>query len=168
MRFSQWIREWNVTERDYYYSSLVVGLNPDTHYRIRLRSFNKFNEGPESDFFEVRTLRSPPLVPPTFVRIKRQTESSALIGWTAISTSQHEEPILGYEVVTKCQTFTESNRLVTSSEQEVEIELIPSEICSIRVRGYSAGGRGMLSSPALAYILDGDGKLYTSEVNYLN
>lgn len=111
--------------------SLIVGLMPDTHYLVKVMAFNAAGEGPESEryrglcpfvliilatpfypllnfflsFFIERTFRKAPQKPPSSVHINGVNPSTVNVIWRYVAPSLDEEPVSGYKVSEKKNTY---------------------------------------------------------------
>ena len=92
--------------------AIIIGLESNIEYDIRVSVFTQFGDGPESSIFSHRTFRLPPQLPPQYVSIRQPVREKdrrvRLFGelymykleveWRGISTSSDEEPLEGYMV----------------------------------------------------------------------
>lgn len=75
--------------------SLVVGLQPDTHYFVKVMAYNSAGEGPESERNSERTFRKAPQQPPASVNVYGVNPSTVRVVWRYVQPSFEEEPIMG-------------------------------------------------------------------------
>lgn len=101
--------------------SLIVGLQPDTYYFVKVMAYNTAGEGPESErylgkynfllniqisiminkyynFFTERTYRKAPQKPPSSVHVYGVNPSTVRVVWRYVAPSIEEEPLIGYKV----------------------------------------------------------------------
>lgn len=86
--------------------ALIVGLEPDTYYLVKVMAYNAAGEGPESERYLERTYRKAPQKPPSSVHLVGVNPSTVKVVWRYISPEQDEEPVAGYKVDYQ-QTFIE-------------------------------------------------------------
>lgn len=153
--------------------ALIVGLEPDQYYWVKVMVYNAAGEGPESERYLERTYKKAPQKPPSSVHVHGINPSTVKVTWRYVSPSQDEEPVEGYKIriweadqdmATAHDTYVQLGRKL---EHYVE-GLTPGELrlhenlkfffslrCSIstgktykcRVLAYSNGGDGRMSSP---------------------
>jgi hypothetical protein len=92
--------------------AIIIGLESNTEYAVRVFVYTQFGDSPESSYFSHRTFRLPPLLPPQYVSIRQPRREKdkrvKLFGdvymykldveWRGIFTSSDEEPLEGYMV----------------------------------------------------------------------
>lgn len=78
--------------------ALIVGLEPDTYYLVKVMAYNAAGEGPESERYLERTYRKAPQKPPSSVHLVGINPSTVRVVWRYISPEQDEEPVEGYKV----------------------------------------------------------------------
>lgn len=78
--------------------ALIVGLEPDTYYFVKVMAYNAAGEGPESERYLERTYRNAPQKPPSSVNIFGINPSTIRVVWRYIAPSQDEEPVQGYKI----------------------------------------------------------------------
>lgn len=78
--------------------SLVVGLQPDTYYNVKVMAYNNAGEGPESERFRERTYRKAPQKPPSSVAVYAVNPSTVRVIWRYVQPSTEEEPLQGYKI----------------------------------------------------------------------
>lgn len=99
-----WKKDHREEDAIYYLSrstrnwALVVGLEPDTYYWVKVMAYNAAGEGPESERFLERTYRKAPQKPPSSVHIYGINPSTIKVVWRYVSPSQEEEPVEGYKI----------------------------------------------------------------------
>ena len=76
-RIKYWRQDLNeITESQYLLSrstdphALIIGLQPNTYYWVRVMAYNSAGPGPESERFLERTFKLRPQKPPTAVQVK--------------------------------------------------------------------------------------------------
>lgn len=134
----------------------VIGLYPNTPYYFDVMVWNEAGNGPKSQYFIQRTLRNAPLNMPVEVEVNRRSESTIFVKWRGVSTNQLEEPLEGYKV--RIWRDGEEIKVATDYDAKKETDLIVDGLRSdvvykLRVFGYSRGGQGALSSPAIKFML---------------
>lgn len=103
-RLKYWKKDNKEEECVYYLSrstrnwALVVGLQPDTYYFVKVMAFNSAGEGPESERYLERTYRKAPQKPPSSVHVYGVNPSTVRVVWRYVAPSLEEEPIQGYKV----------------------------------------------------------------------
>ncbi|XP_017081684.1 contactin [Drosophila eugracilis] len=160
------LKYWKTTHQEedsvYYLSrttrnwALIVGLQPDTYYFVKVMAYNAAGEGPESERFEERTYRKAPQKPPSSVHVYGINPSTVRVVWRYVSPSQDEEPVEGYKVriwETDQNMITANNTIVPIGQKlESYINtLTPGKSYNMRVLAYSNGGDGRMSSPTLRF-----------------
>lgn len=99
-----WKKDHKEEDAVYYLSrhtrnwALIVGLEPDTYYWVKVMVYNAAGEGPESERFLERTYRKAPQKPPSSVHIFGINPSTIRVVWRYVSPSQEEEPVEGYKI----------------------------------------------------------------------
>lgn len=78
--------------------ALIVGLQPDTYYFVKVMVYNAAGEGPESERYLERTYRKAPQKPPSSVHVYGVNPSTVRVVWRYVSPSQEEEPVIGYKI----------------------------------------------------------------------
>lgn len=78
--------------------ALIVGLQPDTYYFVKVMVYNAAGEGPESERYMERTYRKAPQKPPSSVHVYGVNPSTIRVVWRYVSPSQEEEPVIGYKI----------------------------------------------------------------------
>ncbi|VVC34534.1 Hypothetical protein CINCED_3A024063 [Cinara cedri] len=146
--------------------ALIVGLQPDTEYYVKVMAFNSAGEGPESERYIERTYRKAPQKPPSSVEIEGINPDSIVVSWRYVQPTLDEEPIKGYKVRVweyDQDMSTANDTIVTiGSTLEAKItKLTPGKVYKLRVLAYSNGGDGRMSSPAHTFQM-GNPELYTS------
>ncbi|XP_037885201.1 contactin [Glossina fuscipes] len=160
------IKYWKTTQEEedavYYLSrttrnwGLIVGLQPDTYYFVKVMAYNAAGEGPESERAEERTYRKAPQKPPSSVHIYGINPSTVRVVWRYVSPAQDEEPIEGYKV----RVWESDQNMITAKDTIVAIgqkletyitNLTPGKSYNMRVLAYSNGGDGRMSSPTIRF-----------------
>ncbi|XP_005186281.1 contactin [Musca domestica] len=160
------IKYWKTTHQEedavYYLSrtirnwALIVGLQPDTYYFVKVMAYNAAGEGPESERFEERTYRKAPQKPPSSVHVYGINPSTVRVVWRYVSPAQDEEPIEGFKVRVweSDQNMITANDTIIPVGQKLEAyinNLTPGKSYNMRVLAYSNGGDGRMSSPTLRF-----------------
>lgn len=135
--------------------ALIVGLQPNTEYRVAVMAYNDAGSGPESEYFIQKTWKAAPLRPPTSVKVRAIGDTSVKVTWRGVVPSIEEESIQGYMVRywEADQDYTQAKEVrrvldVHSSELDAIVSgLVPGKVYKLRVLAYSLGGDGKMSSP---------------------
>lgn len=148
---------------------LIVGLQPNTEYRVAVMAYNEAGSGPESEFFVAKTFKAAPLRPPTSVKVRALSHTSVKVTWRGVLPSIEEESIQGYKV-----RYWEADQDLTSAKEvykELDGEdleavvsgLVPGKVYKLRVLAWSFGGDGKMSSPPWEFrVGEGTASAYTS------
>ena len=167
-------------------SAIIIGLEPDTVYFVRVHVFNSAGESVESELFSHRTFRRSPLTMPQYVKVyqpKKIKERKVIlpdkremyrlvVEWRGISTDNNEEPLEGYYVkvwehyqhirnATKFYAAADASKFVIDN-------IFKNRNYRLRVQGWSVGGEGKLSSPMREFRIDNDGNLLMCKYFLLN
>ena len=97
--------------------ALIVGLEPDTYYFVKVMIYNAAGEGPESERYMERTYRKAPQKPPSSVHITGMNPTTIKIVWRYVTPSQEEEPIQGYKI----RTWESDQDMVTANDTIIEV-----------------------------------------------
>uniref|UniRef100_A0A1B0AXG9 Fibronectin type-III domain-containing protein n=1 Tax=Glossina palpalis gambiensis TaxID=67801 RepID=A0A1B0AXG9_9MUSC len=81
---------------------LIVGLQPDTYYFVKVMACNAAGEGPKSERAEERTYRKAPQKPPSSVHIYGINPSTVRVVRRYVSPAQDEEPTKGCKGIDIC------------------------------------------------------------------
>ena len=158
-------------------SAIIIGLEPDTVYFVRVYVYNSAGESVESQLFSHRTFRMAPQIPPQYVRITQPEKPKdrrvmlpnnremfrLVIDWKGISTENNEEPLEGYYI--KVWEYYQDIRNATihyapSDQSKWVIDnIFKNRNYRLRMQGWSVGGEGKLSSPIKEFRIDNDGRL---------
>lgn len=161
-RIKYWRRD-NKEENSIYYLSrttrswaLIVGLQPDTYYYVKVMAFNSAGEGPESERQLERTYRKAPQKPPASVQVQGINPSTIRVVWRYVQAYDDEEPIIGYKVRVweTDQDMSTANDTITKIENSLQAYvsgLTPGKAYNLRVLAYSSGGDGRMSSPTYTF-----------------
>ncbi|XP_037963096.2 contactin [Plutella xylostella] len=161
-RLKYW-KQANKEEECIYYLSrttrnwaLVVGLQPDTYYFVKVMAFNSAGEGPESERYLERTFRKAPQKPPASVNVWAVNPSTVRVVWRYVQPTDEEEPLIGYKVrVWEIdQDMSTANDTLVPVDRKLEAyvtSLTPGKTYRLRVLGYSNGGDGRMSSPTITF-----------------
>ncbi|KAG8237907.1 hypothetical protein J437_LFUL017779 [Ladona fulva] len=161
-RLKYWKEDGREEDAVYYLSrstkpwSLIVGLQPNTNYYVKVMAYNAAGEGPESERFLERTYMNAPQKPPSSVHIYVIDPSTVRVVWRYVAPSQNEEPLIGYKVRVweKDQDMSTANDTIVKIGRNLEAYitgLSPGKVYNMRVLAYSNGGDGRMSSPALTF-----------------
>ncbi|XP_058128095.1 contactin [Anopheles ziemanni] len=161
-RLKYWKKEHNEEDSVYYLSrttrpwALIVGLEPDTYYYVKVMAYNAAGEGPESERYLERTYRKAPQKPPSSVDIFGINPSTIRVTWRYIAPSQDEEPVQGYKIRIweKDQDMSSANDTVVPIGKKLEKyidNLTPGKSYNLRVLAFSNGGDGRMSSPPIQF-----------------
>ncbi|XP_013200303.2 contactin [Amyelois transitella] len=161
-RLKYW-KQANKEEECIYYLSrttrnwaLIVGLQPDTYYFVKVMAFNSAGEGPESERYLERTYRKAPQKPPASVNVWAVNPSTVRVVWRYVQPSDEEEPLIGYkvrvwEIDQDMSTANDTLVLVDHKLEAYVTSLTPGKTYNLRVLAYSNGGDGRMSSPAITF-----------------
>ena len=158
-------------------SAIIIGLEPDTVYFVRVYVFNSAGEGVESELFSHRTFRQAPLTYPTYVKVYQPEKLKdrkvilpdnremykLFVEWRGVSTDNNEEPLEGYYI--KVWEYYQSIRNATIFYAPADVakwqidNIFKNRNYRLRVQGWSLGGEGKLSSPLKEFRIDNDGRL---------
>ncbi|XP_066997548.2 contactin [Anabrus simplex] len=146
--------------------AVIVGLQPDTYYYVKVMAYNSAGEGPESQFSIERTYRKAPQKPPSSVHIYGINPTTVRVVWRYVAPSVDEEPLLGYkvrvwEVDQDMSTANDTIIRVNSNLEALITNLSPGKTYHMRVLAFSNGGDGRMSSPALTFQM-GDPAIFRS------
>lgn len=153
-----WKRDFKEEDAVYYLSrttrnwALVVGLEPDTYYFVKVMVYNSAGEGPESERYLERTYRKAPQKPPSSVFVYGVNPSTVRVTWRYVSPAQDEEPVSGYKVRVwesdlDMSTANDTYVYLGSKLEAFVDNLTPGKSYKLRVLAYSNGGDGRMSSP---------------------
>lgn len=165
-------------------SALVIGLEPDTVYFVRVYVFNSAGESVESQLFSHRTFRKAPMTPPQYVKIyqpERPKDRKVIlpdgremfrleVEWRGVSTENDEEPLEGYYI--KVWEYYQDIRNATIFHAPPNVgkwyidNIYKNRNYRLRMQGWSVGGEGKLSSPLKEFRIDNDGKLLLRKFFY--
>ncbi|CAF0946530.1 unnamed protein product [Adineta steineri] len=157
--------------------AIIIGLEANTEYAVRVSVYTQFGDSPESSYFTHRTFRLPPLLPPQYISIRQPTRErdkrvqlfsdiytyKIEVEWRGIWTSAEEEPLEGYMV--KVWEHYQSIRNATiyyvdGSKYKLIIDnLFKNRNYKLRVQAWSLGGEGKYSSPEKEFRFDDQGRL---------
>ncbi|XP_055631251.1 contactin isoform X2 [Toxorhynchites rutilus septentrionalis] len=161
-RLKYWKKEHKEENAVYYLSrttrpwALIVGLEPDTYYFVKVMAYNAAGEGPESERYMERTYRKAPQKPPSAVNIFGINPSTIRVVWRYIAPSQDEEPVQGYKI----RIWETDQDMVTANDTVVWVgsklekyvdNLTPGKLYNLRVLAFSNGGDGRMSSPPIKF-----------------
>ncbi|XP_050100496.1 contactin isoform X1 [Anopheles aquasalis] len=161
-RLKYWKKEHKEEDSVYYLSrttrpwALIVGLEPDTYYFVKVMAYNAAGEGPESERYLERTYRKAPQKPPSSVTIEGINPSTIQVDWRYIAPSQDEEPVQGYKIrIWEIdQDMSSANDTVVPIGKKLEKRidnLTPGKSYNLRVLAFSNGGDGRMSSPPIQF-----------------
>merc|ERR1712012_206967 len=65
--------------------ALIIGLQPNTYYYVRVMAYNSAGPGPESERFIERTFKMRPQKPPTAVQVHGINPSTIRVSWRYVA-----------------------------------------------------------------------------------
>merc|ERR1712038_1532239 len=162
-RIKYWRKDLNETTESQYLLSrsqkpraLIIGLQPNTYYYVRVMAYNSAGPGPESERFIERTFKMRPQKQPTAVQVFGINPTTIKVTWRYVAPTVQEEPLTGYKI-----RYWESDKDVSEANStdvyigsydfklEATIsDLSPGKTYFLRVLAFSQGGEGKMSSPA--------------------
>jgi hypothetical protein len=165
-RVKYWKKGTKEEESVYYLSrttrpwALIVGLQPDTYYFVKVMAYNSAGEGPESERFIERTFRKAPQKPPSSVHVYGINPSTVKVVWRYVQPSLEEEPLKGYKIRVWefDQDLSTANDTIQPFGTKLEAfvtNLSPGKTYRMRVLAYSNGGDGRMSSPEVKFRMGG-------------
>ncbi|XP_034935862.1 contactin [Chelonus insularis] len=174
-RIKYWPQKNQEEEAVYYLSrttrpwSLIVGLQPNVYYYVKVMAYNSAGAGPESERFLEKTYRKAPQNPPSSVQVYEVNPSTVRVVWRYVQPSLDEEPLDGYKVRVweKEQDMVTANDTLISGGSKLEAfvtNLSPGKSYNLRVLAYSKGGDGRMSSPPLQFQM-GDPAMFRSSAS---
>ncbi|CAG0881139.1 unnamed protein product [Darwinula stevensoni] len=148
--------------------ALIVGLQPNTYYYVRVMAYNLAGQGAESERYLERTYKLPPLKPPTAVHVFAIDPTSVRVTWRYVSTTTEEEPVQGYKILywEVDQDFSEAKMVAKYLGGDLEAyiyDLSPGKRYLLRVLAFSQGGFGKMSSPAWEFQM-GDPRQFSGAI----
>ena len=158
-------------------NAVIIGLEPDTIYFVRVYVFNSAGESVESELFSHRTFRMAPQTPPQYVSVyqpekpkdrktflpDRREMYKLIVEWKGVSTDNNEEPLEGYYI--KVWEYYQDIRKATifyaaADASKAYIDgIFKNRNYRMRLQGWSVGGEGKLSSPIKEFRIDNNGRL---------
>lgn len=161
-RLKYWKKDHKEEDAVYYLArhrrnwALIVGLEPDTYYFVKVMVYNAAGEGPESERYLERTYRKAPQKPPSSVFFNAVDPSRVRVVWRYVAPSQEEEPIEGFKVRLweADQDMSRANDTIIPVGRKLEAyidKLQPGKAYKMRVLAFSNGGDGRMSSPTLQF-----------------
>ncbi|XP_063219696.1 contactin isoform X2 [Bacillus rossius redtenbacheri] len=177
-RLKYWRKDSREEEATYYLSrstrswAVIVGLQPDTYYYVKVMAYNSAGEGPESERYLERTYRKAPQNPPSSVHVIGVDPSTVRVVWRYVAPSLEEEPLIGYkvrvwEVDQDMSTANDTIIYVGSKLEALITNLSPGKTYHMRVLAFSTGGDGRMSSPALTFQM-GEPAAYVSPLHSMS
>lgn len=174
-RLKYWKKDNREEDAVYYLSrttrpwALIVGLQPDTYYYVKVMAYNSAGEGPESERYLERTYRKAPQNPPSSVNVFGINPSEVRVVWRYVQPSFEEEPVIGYkirvwEVDQDMSTANDTIVPVGSKLEGYITNLSPGKAYHMRVLAFSNGGDGRMSSPEHTFQM-GDPYLFRSSAS---
>lgn len=131
--------------------ALIVGLQPDTRYWVKVMAYNSAGAGPESERFLERTYRKAPQNPPSSVFVYDVNPSTIRVVWRYVQPSLDEEPLDGYKIrvweIDQDLSTANDTLVPTGTNEAFVYNLSPGKTYNLRVLAYSKGGDGRMSSP---------------------
>ncbi|KAH0545705.1 contactin [Cotesia glomerata] len=136
--------------------SLIVGLQADTEYYVKVMAYNSAGPGPESERFLQRTFRKAPQNPPTSVFPYEVNPSTIRVTWRFVQPDWGEEPLDGFKIrvweVDQDMSTANDTIITAGSKLEAYVRnLSPGKTYNLRILGFSKGGDGRMSSPPLTF-----------------
>ncbi|XP_073990489.1 contactin isoform X2 [Rhodnius prolixus] len=176
-RLKYWKKDNKEEDAVYYLSrstrpwSLIVGLQPDTYYFVKVMAYNSAGEGPESERYLEKTYRKAPQKPPSSVNVFGIDPSTVRVVWRYVQPSSEEEPLQGYKIrvweVDQDMSTANDTIIERGSTLEAYVtNLSPGKTYHLRVLAFSNGGDGRMSSPAFTFQM-GDAQEFRSSSNAL-
>uniref|UniRef100_A0A0A9W5Z2 Contactin n=1 Tax=Lygus hesperus TaxID=30085 RepID=A0A0A9W5Z2_LYGHE len=149
--------------------SLIVGLQPNTYYFVKVMAYNSAGEGPESERYLEQTYRKAPQKPPSSVEVYGINPSTVRVTWRYVQPTSEEEPLLGFKVRVwemdqDMSTANDTIVLVGRQLESIVDNLSPGKGYHLRVLAYSNGGDGRMSSPAVTFQM-GEASAYRSRAS---
>ncbi|XP_076447632.1 contactin-like [Babylonia areolata] len=140
---------------------LIIGLVPGHWYKVTVQALTSAGYGPKSEYYPQETANFAPALYPTEVHVFSVEGIGVRVNFRGISTNVAEEPLMGYKVqywpsgenIRKARTLD-----VGRNNYGTITNLTESILYQMRVYGYSRGGQGERSSPAI-YFTVGDGEV---------
>uniref|UniRef100_A0A1B6CPI8 Contactin n=1 Tax=Clastoptera arizonana TaxID=38151 RepID=A0A1B6CPI8_9HEMI len=174
-RLKYWKQDNREEECVYYLSrttrswSLIVGLQPNTYYFVKVMAYNSAGEGPESERFLEKTFRKAPQKPPSSVQVYGINPTQVRVVWRYVAPTLEEEPLIGYKVrvweIDQDMSTANDTKVIVGSKLEAFVtDLSPGKTYKMRVLAFSNGGDGRMSSPALIFQM-GDADLLRSNAS---
>ncbi|XP_075218988.1 contactin [Lycorma delicatula] len=178
-RLKYWKKDNREEDAVYYLSrspkpwALIVGLQPNTYYFVKVMAYNSAGEGPESERFLEKTFRKAPQKPPSSVFIYSVNPTTARVVWRYVAPSVEEEPVIGYKIRVweADQDISRANDtiiLVGSKLEAYVTNLTPGKRYLMRVLAFSNGGDGRMSSPTVQFQIGDEKLLLKNESNRLS
>ena len=175
-RIKYWRKDLDeITESQYLLSrsvephALIIGLQPNAYYWVRVMAYNSAGPGPESERFLERTFKLRPQKPPTAVQVYGINPKTVQVTWRYVAPTVKEEPLTGYKVRTweTDRDISEANDTVIYIGNKLEAtisDLTPGKTYYLRVLAFSQGGEGKMSSPAWQFQMGDPDALNTAPV----
>jgi len=177
-RIKYWRKDLNETTESQYLLSrserpvaLIIGLQPNAYYWVRVMAYNSAGPGPESERFLERTFKLRPQKPPTAVQVYGINPSTIRVTWRYVAPSVHEEPLTGYKVrvweTDKDVSQANDTEVLIGHRLETTItNLTPGKTYYLRVLAYSQGGEGKMSSPVWQFQMGDPEALNSAEPRF--
>jgi len=178
-RIKYWRQDLNeVTESQYVLSrstdptALIIGLQPNTYYWVRVMAYNSAGPGPESERFLERTFKLRPQKPPTAVQVYGINPSTIKVTWRYVAPTVQEEPLTGYKIrvwesdkdISQANDTTVYIGTYSFKLEATITDLSPGKTYFLRVLAFSQGGEGKMSSPAWKFQMGDPDRLNKSPV----
>ncbi|XP_039297800.1 contactin [Nilaparvata lugens] len=161
-RLKYWKKDTKEEDSVYYLSrstrpwALIVGLQPNIYYFVKVMAYNAAGEGPESERFLEKTFRKAPQKPPTSVHAYYVNPTTVRVVWRYVTATLEEEPVIGYKIrvweVDQDMSRANDTYVPVGSKLEAYVSnLSVGKAYLMRVLAYSNGGDGRMSSPPLRF-----------------
>ncbi|KAL8623499.1 hypothetical protein ACOMHN_015707 [Nucella lapillus] len=137
--------------------TLVIGLLPNTWYRVDVQVYNSAGLGPPSEEYVQRTWKNVMLTQPTEVTVTSHSSDSVYVTWRGVSVKHNEETLISYVMQYWPSTDNIRTALTESTgkaTQGVISGLQKDTVYKLRVFPYSRAGDGA-SSPDRLFTLGG-------------
>ncbi|XP_014677884.1 PREDICTED: contactin-like [Priapulus caudatus] len=139
--------------------AVIIGLQPNTHYLVRVMAYNSAGNGEKSQAMQSYTFKASPLTAPTDVRVATLNDENRMrVTWNGITTGPDEESLEGYKIrimqAHEIDPTKNFDYIVGQTNSYILTDLQSGVAFRLRVLGYSNGGDGKQSSAVLFQITD--------------